>query len=470
MVFLGQSPFAVCWPLFSLSLTYTHTHTHSHSITLPCAGEEIVWTPWGLVSGLLWVPGATFGILAVQWAGMAAAEGTWSSVIVIVNFVWGILVFQEGVKSLTETCAAFVTLTIGLVGMSTFSSPESTTTSSTSTSSSNTTITTTTTSTTTTTTNSSTVSPSSPDATTTTEEKDRLLSSSYVVEDEEEGGLQLNRRRKRRTQRNYYSDEEDVDQQTPGEGTAPPPSSMTTRSTTMVKRTVSSTESSNNNHHNTSNDNNSHVHSDDDTTDEQYQLEQDHDGKKKLEGLHHRRDGIVGLVGGVGWMTRRQLGIAAAAINGLWGGTSLVPMHYAAQAGFAGARYYFSYAAGAMMVNGAVLVLLFAYRLVERGGSFREAQQAMPKWHFRQLWWPGLLSGVLFSVGMFGSIVAVGFLGQGIGNSFVQCKILVSGLWGILYYQEIRGATTIAKWFASAAVGVTGILLLSYEHQHLAHH
>uniref|UniRef100_A0A7S1CZ67 Uncharacterized protein n=1 Tax=Cyclophora tenuis TaxID=216820 RepID=A0A7S1CZ67_CYCTE len=210
----------------------------------------------------------------------------------------------------------------------------------------------------------------------------------------------------------------------------------------------------------------------------------------------------------VGWSCRRlshrQLGIGAAAMNGLCGGTSLVPMHYAAQAGFQGARYYFSYAAGAMIVNLAVLVGKFLYRLFLLEQHRRQQQQnrhglrtsrrtvvasssnnnsniitsslaesmyqAMPSWHVKKLWLPGLLSGVLFSVGMFGSIVSVGFLGQGVGNSFVQCKILVSGLWGILYYKEIRGAKTITKWFASASLAVVGILLLSHEHQHLAHH
>ena len=39
----------------------------------------------------------------------------------------------------------------------------------------------------------------------------------------------------------------------------------------------------------------------------------------------------------------------------------------------------------------------------------------------------------------------------------------VSGLWGILYFHEVKGAATIAKWFLSAFITVSGILLLSYE-------
>jgi hypothetical protein len=100
-----------------------------------------------------------------------------------------------------------------------------------------------------------------------------------------------------------------------------------------------------------------------------------------------------------------------------------------------GARYYFSFAAGSMMVLVAVWAALFVYRLVEKGGSFSGAVKALPPWHFKELWFPGMMSGILFSIGEFASIIAVSYLGQGVGNTFVQCKILVAGLWGLLYYK-----------------------------------
>jgi hypothetical protein len=40
----------------------------------------------------------------------------------------------------------------------------------------------------------------------------------------------------------------------------------------------------------------------------------------------------------------------------------------------------------------------------------------------------------------------------------------VSGLWGIFYFKEVKGAMTIAKWLLSATLTVMGILLLSYQH------
>jgi hypothetical protein len=87
----------------------------------------------------------------------------------------------------------------------------------------------------------------------------------------------------------------------------------------------------------------------------------------------------------------------------------------------------------------------------------------MPVWHFSQLSIPGMSAGVLLSIAMFGSVLSVTYLGQGIGNSIVQTKILVSGLWGILWFAEIRGTWIITKWFLSASLTVIGIVWLSYE-------
>ena len=49
------------------------------------------FTPWGIVSGLFWVPGGVAAIYAVQNAGLALSQGLWSSIIVLVAFTWGSL-------------------------------------------------------------------------------------------------------------------------------------------------------------------------------------------------------------------------------------------------------------------------------------------------------------------------------------------------------------------------------------------
>jgi hypothetical protein len=62
-------------------------------------------------------------IYAVQNAGLALSQGLWSSIIVLVSFVWGIFIFHEGVKSELVASVAVFLMCVGLWGMSLFSTP-----------------------------------------------------------------------------------------------------------------------------------------------------------------------------------------------------------------------------------------------------------------------------------------------------------------------------------------------------------
>ena len=88
-------------------------------------GEPLKFSPWGIVSGIFWVPGATAGIYGIRNAGLAISAGTWSSLIVISSFCWGIFIFGEKVKSIQGASGAAFTLILGLIGMSVYSSPPS---------------------------------------------------------------------------------------------------------------------------------------------------------------------------------------------------------------------------------------------------------------------------------------------------------------------------------------------------------
>jgi hypothetical protein len=172
------------------------------------------------------------------------------------------------------------------------------------------------------------------------------------------------------------------------------------------------------------------------------------------------------LCGGRLSLTRRQLGLAGATFNGVWGSMNLVPLHFAMRRdGLSGAGYVISYATGSMIVNAAMWILLALYHTYQRHGNWKEGIDMLPSMHWRQLWLPGLLTGLLYSAGNFGNILAVAFLGQAKGFSVCQMQLFVSGLWGVFYFREIRGREIIVKWFLSAAVAVTGIIWLSYEHQ-----
>ena len=88
------------------------------------AEEQPRWTSYGLLSGLFWVCGGTLGILAIQNAGIATLVRIWSIMMVMINFVWGILVFQKPVHLLSTTFGVFfLILGIGLCGITKFSSP-----------------------------------------------------------------------------------------------------------------------------------------------------------------------------------------------------------------------------------------------------------------------------------------------------------------------------------------------------------
>lgn len=82
------------------------------------------------------------------------------------------------------------------------------------------------------------------------------------------------------------------------------------------------------------------------------------------------------------------------------------------------------------------------------------------------MWLVGAICGSLWQMANIGSIVSVQFLGEGVGYSVVQAALLVSGLWGIFWFKEIRGNQTILFWIFSALVTVLGVLLLSQEHMH----
>jgi hypothetical protein len=184
-----------------------------------------------------------------------------------------------------------------------------------------------------------------------------------------------------------------------------------------------------------------------------------------LKGNEVDKDRVV-FFGGRLSFTKRQLGIIGAVVNGLWGGLNLIPLHFAQREGFGGAAYLISYAVGSMIVNTAMWLVYFLYYLHQRRYHFRDAVDALPDFHLDKLWMPGCLAGALYSIANFGSILAVTYLGQGVGFSLCQVQILVSGLWGIFYFKEIKGRETITKWVISACITVSGILWLTYQKAH----
>jgi glucose uptake protein GlcU len=72
------------------------------------------FTPWGLVSGFMWVPGNFLAMSAVELLGLATAQATWAAAIVVVSFFWGV-VLDGAPARLAPVAAGLVVLVIGVV-------------------------------------------------------------------------------------------------------------------------------------------------------------------------------------------------------------------------------------------------------------------------------------------------------------------------------------------------------------------
>lgn len=129
-----------------------------------------------------------------------------------------------------------------------------------------------------------------------------------------------------------------------------------------------------------------------------------------------------------------------------------------------GTHYLLSFSIGAAIVTTALWLIRYLVNVLYRQGDFVAAYHALPSFHVRVMWKAGGLSGLLWSIGNYFSLISVFYLGEGVGYPLVQSAILVSGLWGIFYFGEVQGRDRISMWVLSSIVTVFGILLLSYEH------
>jgi glucose uptake protein GlcU len=369
-------------------------------------GEPVRWTPWGIVSGIFWVPGAACGIFGIRNAGIAVAVGTWSSIQVVVSCVFGIIIFQEKFKNTQQTLLAICCLMIGLIGMSRYSetpkpsSPAEYQSVATQEMNSNSN-----------TMNMNTMDSHSLSLTTETNSRSKSLTT------------EMSRSKRKLSRERLKADHADE---------------VVVADVEPLKLFLSPME---------------------------MEVGKVDDAPLIDDKNRGDKDRFV-LLGGRVVLNRRQMGILGAVFNGAWGGLNLIPLHYAQRdQGLSGAGYLISYGTGSMLVCISIWIGLFMYHFVRRGYSVPDAFNDLPSWHVRELGLPGLMAGIFYSIGNFCSILAVAYLGQGVGFSFCQGQLLISGLWGVFYFKEIQGRETITKWFTSAAVTIVGIIWLSYQHE-----
>ena len=87
--------------------------------------------------------------------------------------------------------------------------------------------------------------------------------------------------------------------------------------------------------------------------------------------------------------------------------------------------------------------------------------RTMPPLRLQTCLLPGMVSGVLWSIGNACSILAsLPPFGLTVGYPATQCCLFIGGLWGIFLFRELRGAKVIAAFFAAACIVIVGAGLL----------
>lgn len=343
-------------------------------------GVEFSFTPWGIVSGMFWVPSGIATIYAIKNAGLAIGMGVGSSFIVLVSFFWGIFVFGEHVHSRAQACFAVGCMLCGLVGMAYYSAP--------------------------TIAHANSANSSVENDTGNIDPLSRPADDDFLAPDEDEEVVPL---------------------------TSHGPDYVALRDGSETRPSS------------------------------ELDLDSSDNGVQNGDSNLMDATGVQSvLCFGRTRVQKRTLGILAALFSGVYGGSIMVPMKFAPKLN-KGLGFLTSFAIGAALVNLTLWVVRYFY-LCQRHSSFSRGYQAIPSFHFRKMWLYGGSCGLLWSIGNFFSLFAVEFLGEGVGYSLTQAGMLVSGLWGILYFHEIEGPKTIFKWYVSAMVTVLGIVLLSYEH------
>lgn len=432
---LSFGSFAVPMKLPSVVAVKVHPlvfQTYKTAMVLLTCWVSLLWapfevTPWGLVSGLSWVPAGVAAVASVQAVGLGTGQGVWSSVIVLVSFVWGAFVFNEPLVSVPLSCLAVVMLMAGVAGMAYYTGA--------------------------------------------------ATEAAAAVDGVGKGAIALG---------GTMYVELAVASATGDEGDAGKASPLPTVGAGVHATGIAVdglNDSDGAGRHSGDEDDDVPLHQ------RNRRDRGDAPAPGDLRGSVPERlgsgGGGGGDIGGRGagggasggvWacgMSRRTFGLAAAVFNGVWGGSNMVPLKVvqqlaqddAADAGSAssggdgddgppaGIGYVVSFALGSAAVNVALWVGMAIVQLGIR-------KQPLPPLHLSVMALPGSLAGILWSIGNFCSMVSVLALGEAIGYSSVQASILVSGLWSMFYYRETSPRYRV-HWFGSAVLATAGIVLLS---------
>ena len=86
--------------------------------------------------------------------------------------------------------------------------------------------------------------------------------------------------------------------------------------------------------------------------------------------------------------------------------------------------------------------------------------------HVRTMWRCGLLSGLIWAVGAIGAALAtLEPLGAGVGFPLTQAALLLSSVWGIVWFRELTEPGQIRRFWMGAAITMLGVAIAGYYGQ-----
>jgi len=142
-------------------------------------------------------------------------------------------------------------------------------------------------------------------------------------------------------------------------------------------------------------------------------------------------------------------GVMWACSVGVSGGSILAPLHYVPEYK-QGLVFLPSFGTGALLMSPIVFFMYIRFESVE-----------MPQFHVSKALLTGLFSGLLWNIGNLLSLIAIPFIGYSVAYPILQCAILVSGIWGIYVFNEIKSTSAIVVFWIGGAVLLLGGGLLA---------
>uniref|UniRef100_A0A061RLF1 Uncharacterized protein n=1 Tax=Tetraselmis sp. GSL018 TaxID=582737 RepID=A0A061RLF1_9CHLO len=149
---------------------------------------------------------------------------------------------------------------------------------------------------------------------------------------------------------------------------------------------------------------------------------------------------------------RRLTGLLCAVYVGFANGSFMVPFKKIPKT-VKGIEYLPSFGIGAMAVTIPIVSAYFAFTKFVR-------KRPVPNFEWEVAHRPAFLTGILWSLGNYFSIYTTEFLGMAVGWPLVQCQLLVSTLWGIIYFRELTDTYSVTVFMISSCAVLTGVIML----------